>query len=193
MKPQIRRAAAHDTETIVRILIDTKEASFPDTIDDHDRNVEFWTQRWRNYIVNGSQAQQSLGDGWVFLAELAGVPVGFAAYHHTRRHGADAELQNIYVLRDHQGKSIGTHLLGVVVARLCADGSRSLCVGYDSDSPYTRFYQKLGAQELSPGSPWAIWNDLNLLSARLPSPPDSLLMDLRKESKSWLEKLRRRK
>ena len=33
-----------DTDAIVRILIASKEASFPDTIDAHDRNVEFWTK-----------------------------------------------------------------------------------------------------------------------------------------------------
>ena len=98
--PHIRRATALDTDTIVRILIASKEASFPDTIDDHDRDVDFWASRWRGYITNGSKAQQSLGDGWVFLAERYGAPVGYIAYHHTKRHGADAELQNIYVLKE---------------------------------------------------------------------------------------------
>ena len=38
----------------------------------------------------------SRGDGWVFVAEAGNVPIGFIAYHHTTRHGTDAELQNIY-------------------------------------------------------------------------------------------------
>jgi GNAT superfamily N-acetyltransferase len=114
MVPHLRRATAHDTDAIVRILIASKEASFPETIDAHDRDVPFWTDRWRRYITKGSRAQQSLGDGWVFIAELGGMPVGYVAYHHTRRHGTDAELQNIYVLKEAQGQGIGTHLLGVV-------------------------------------------------------------------------------
>jgi GNAT superfamily N-acetyltransferase len=186
MVPQIRRATASDTDTVVTILIASKEASFPDTVDAHDRDVQFWTDRWRGYIADGSQARQSAGDGWVFLAEVGGGPVGYVAYHHTTRHGTDAELQNIYVLKEMQGRGIGTHLLGVVAHRLHADGSRTMCVGYDSDSPYKRFYLKHGAVETKPGSPWAIWPDVGRLAARLPRPPDALMTGLRDEPKSWL-------
>ena len=77
MMPEIRRATESDSGTIVSILIASKEASFPDTIDDHDRDVQFWTQRWHGYITRGSSARQSSGDGWVFLAEVEGVPVGY--------------------------------------------------------------------------------------------------------------------
>ncbi len=189
MALHIRRADAPDTDTIVRILIGSKEASFPDTIDDHDRDVPFWTTRWHGYITKGSRAQQSLGDGWVFLADLDGVPVGYVAYHHTTRHGTHAELQNIYVLKDAQGRGVGTHLLGVVAHRLQADGSQTMCVGYDADSPYTRFYFKHGAVEIGPGAPWAIWHHLGDLAARLPRPPEDLMTDLGGKSVSWLRRL----
>src|SRR5690349_16584719 len=122
MVPRIRQATVDDVTTIVGILIASKAASFPETIDDHDRDAVFWMQRWRGYIAEGSRAQQSRGDGWVFLADVDGVPVGYVAYHHTARHGTDAELQNIYVLKDQQGRGIGTHLLGVVAHRLVGDG-----------------------------------------------------------------------
>ena len=55
---KLRRATVADTDTIVRILIATKEQSFPDTVDDHDRDVAFWADRWRGYIAVGSQAQK---------------------------------------------------------------------------------------------------------------------------------------
>jgi GNAT superfamily N-acetyltransferase len=182
----IRRATADDTETVVRILIASKEASFPGTIDDHDRDSAFWACRWRGYIAAGSRAQQSRGDGWVFLAERDGVPVGYAAYHHTRRHGTDAELQNIYVLKDVQRQGVGTCLLGVVAHRLCADGSRTMCVGCDAASPYRRFYRKYGAVATAPGSPWAIWHDLPTLARHVPRPSDDLMGDLRKPRRSWV-------
>ena len=175
MNPRIRAATVRDVDTIVGILIASKEASFPDTIDDHDRDVDFWTHRWRRYLAHGSRARQSRGDGWVFIAEVDGRPVGYVAYHHTRRLGADAELQNIYLLKEHQGRGIGTRLLGVVAHRLVAEGSRTMCVGYDANSPYSRFYMKLGAIETAPGSPWAIWHDLSALAARLPRPDDGLM------------------
>src|SRR5262245_38242798 len=106
MLPTIRPATIGDADTVVRILIATKEASFPEAIDPHDRDVRFWTDRWAGYIARGSRARQSQGDGWVFLAEVDGNAVGYIAYHHTKRHGTDAELQNIYVLKDWQGRGI---------------------------------------------------------------------------------------
>ena len=185
----IRRAVPDDTDTVVDILIASKVASFPDTVDDHDRDVAFWRRRWRRYIVSGSGARQSRGDGWVFLAEAEGVPIGFVAYHHTTRHGTDAELQNIYVLKHWQGRAVGTHLLGTVAHRLHADGSRTMCVGYDSDSRYRRFYLKYGAVETERGSPWAIWTDVGVLAARLPRPPEALMTGLHQRPKSWVRRL----
>jgi GNAT superfamily N-acetyltransferase len=177
----IRPAAAEDVDTIVGILIGSKEASFPETIDDHDRDRAFWTDRWRGYLTRGSAAQQSAGDGWVFIAEIDGRAVGYVAYHHTTRHGADAELQNIYVLKEAQRQGVGTRLLAVIAHRLRADGSRAMCVGYDADSPYTRFYFKHGAVEISRGATWAMWPDIPALAARLPAPDPTLMTDLRQE------------
>jgi len=185
---RIRRASVSNTETIVRILIASKEASFPDTISDHDRNVSFWTRRWRRYISHGSAAQQSRGDGWVFLWDVQDIPIGYVAYHHTTRYGTDAELQNIYVLKEWQGRGVGTHLLGVVAHRLHADGSRTMCVGYESDSPYKRFYMKYGAVETAPGSAWAIWADVGALASRLPVPTDDLMGDLH-APRTWIRGL----
>lgn len=183
--PSIRRATVNDTDTVVSILIASKEASFPDTIDDHDRNIQFWTRRWRDYILRGSLPLAIFGDGWVFLAEVAATPVAYVAYHHTRRHGTDAELQNIYVLKEWQRRGIGAHLLGTVAHRLRADGSNSMCVGFDANSRYKRFYMKYGAVETAPGSPWAIWHDVDALAAQLPPPPESLMTDLRGQPR-WL-------
>ncbi len=181
----LRLATAEDVDTVVRILIASKEASFPDTVDDHDRDVPFWTSRWHGYITRGSKAQQSLGDGWVFLAEIEGRAVGYVAYHHTTRHGTDAELQNIYVLKDAQRHGVGTRLLGVVAHRLRADGSQSMCVGYDAGSPYTRFYFKHGAVEIAPGAPWAAWHDVTALAARLPAPDGRLMTELSRPRSWW--------
>jgi GNAT superfamily N-acetyltransferase len=190
MTPHLRRACVADTQTVVRILIESKAASFPDTIDAHDRDVAFWTRRWSGYIASGSRAQQSRGDGWVFLAEIDGLPVGYIAYHHTTRHGTDAELQSLYVLQPWQRHGVGTHLLGTVAHRLHADGSRTMCVGFDAASPYTQFYWKHGAIQIEPDSPWAIWPDLGALAAQLPRPSDELLAELRQTPKSQLRRSR---
>jgi L-amino acid N-acyltransferase YncA len=113
-----------------------------------------------------------------------------AAHGGRNRDGTDAELQNIYVLEEWQRKGIGAHLLGVVAHRLQADGSRSMCVGFDANSQYKQFYMKYGAVETEPGSPWAIWHDTCALAARLPKPSEPLMTDLRGQPR-WL-RLRRR-
>jgi hypothetical protein len=64
-------------------------------------------------------------------------------------------------VRSGPGAGVGTSR---TAAWLHADGSRTMCVGYDSASPYTRFYQKHGAVETGPGSPWAIWLDVGALA-----------------------------
>lgn len=65
------------------------------------------------------------GDGWVYIAESSGEPVAYVAYHHTRRLGTDAELQSIYILREWQGKGVGTHLLGSSLIA-CTETGRSI-------------------------------------------------------------------
>jgi GNAT superfamily N-acetyltransferase len=158
---RIRDATPADAGTLVHILIASKEASFPELVSDHDRNARFWTDRWKDYLTTGSRAQMSRGDGFAFLAEWNGRAVGFAAYHHTRRHDADAELESIYVLKELQRRGLGTELLSVIGGRLREEGSRSLCVGYDPRNPYKSFYLKHGAVEIGPY--WAVWRDLGKL------------------------------
>jgi len=162
--PTLRLATEQDVDTIVELLIAVKEQSLPALINDHDRNAPFWRERWRRYIVKGSSARYARGDGWAVLAELDSRPVGFAAYHHTVRHGADAELQAMYVLHEMQGRGVGSQLLLQITRRLVADGSRTMCVGYDPRNPYKRFYARHGAVEIDPH--WSIWRDLRRLAAR---------------------------
>jgi GNAT superfamily N-acetyltransferase len=162
LPPEIRQATSADAETIAAILIECKETSLPRLITDHDRDKVFWQNRWRKYLSEGSSAQMSRGDGFGLMAEQDGIPVGFAAWHHTTRHGADAELESLYVLPAAQRRGLGTTLLRTVVERLIASGDRSMCVGYDPRNPYKRFYLERGAAEINPH--WALWRDIRNLS-----------------------------
>ena len=154
----IRNAAPDDAATIVRVMIETKQASTIGPLDPHDLDADFWLERWRVYIAAGSKAQYAKGDGSCIIATIDGNGVGFAAWHHTSRWDCDAELQSIYVLPHAQRRGIGTRLFETVLGRLQADGSRSLCVGYAPDNPYKRFYAKHGAVEIEPH--WAVWRSL---------------------------------
>ena len=165
MPTLIRTATAADVPGIVSILIDTKHAVFPDRLSVHDGNVEFWTARWQRYITEGATAQESLGGSFTFVAEQAGRPIGFAAFHFTRRHGVEAELQSIYVLPAAHGHGVGTRLLQTVAAELLRHDRRSMCVGYDPANPFKRFYFKHGAVEIDPH--WAKWEDVSQICATM--------------------------
>ena len=158
-----RDALPEDAHSIARLLIETKEISLPQTITEHDRDFDFWRDRWVRYIRDGSTAQMARGDGCVILAECAGDLVAFAAYHHTTRFDCHAELQSMYVLPSHQNRGIGRELLRLIVNRLQADGSQSLCVGYSPQNPYRRFYLKHGAVEINPH--WAAWRPLRQIGS----------------------------
>jgi GNAT superfamily N-acetyltransferase len=104
----------------------------------------------------------SRGDGFALVVEIDGRPAGFAGYHHTARFNADAELESIYLLKAAQRQGVGSRLLRTIAGRLLADGSRSMCVGYDPRNPYQSFYRKHGALAINPH--WAIWPDLRPLA-----------------------------
>jgi GNAT superfamily N-acetyltransferase len=165
-----RDAGPEDADQIVHLLIRTKEESLPALTDDHDRNFAFWHDRWRRYIRDGAggRVQKALGDSCMVLAERGGRLVGFAAYHHTRRWHCDAELESMYVSPDCQHQGIGTELLRVIIERLRAEGSSSMCVGYNPRNPYKRFYWKHGATEINPH--WAAWRSLPEIGGRTPRP-----------------------
>jgi GNAT superfamily N-acetyltransferase len=161
----LRDARPDDAADVARLLIRTKEESWPGPIDPHDQDFDFWHNRWRAYIAEGSRAQKSLGDGFVILALVDGEFAGFAGYHHTRRWDCHAELESIYVRLRYQRRGIGTALLREIIRRLAAEGSQSLCVGYAPHNPYRQFYRKHGAVEINPH--WAVWRILS--AAGLPT------------------------
>jgi hypothetical protein len=107
----------------------------------------------------------SRGDGWVFLAEVE--VFRRLCITTTRGDGTDANSEH---LRAQSGRTqCRTHLLGVVAHRLLADGSRTMCVGYDSAS-HAAVSQKYSAVETGP-APQAIWLDVGELPLDYRRPP----------------------
>ena len=142
-------AAVVDARAASELILASKRGSF-DVLEPRDSDVEHAVQSWERYLGTGSTAQAATGDGFGVFALLAGRRVGFAAYHHTRRYDCDAELQKIYVLKTAQGRGVGTAMLRLIADRLVADGSKTMCVGYDPANPYKRFYAKHGTVEINP-------------------------------------------
>jgi GNAT superfamily N-acetyltransferase len=148
-------AKPRDAEAIARLMIRCKEQSFDEELHPHELDLEFWQERWEGYLTNGSAAEHALGDGFVIVALSGTEMLGFAGWHHTRRYDCDGELHAMYVDYAYQGKGVGTALLHEIMRRLKAEGAEGLCVEYEPDNPYRRFYNKHGAQEVAPR--WAVW------------------------------------
>lgn len=160
---RIRPAAVDDVDAVVAIYCASKLASLPELIADYDRDTALLAARSRRYIAEGSTAQMATGDGFVLIAEFEGAPAGYAAYHYARRHNTEAELQSSYMLKETQGRGIGTAPLRRIADRLVAEGTGSMCVGYEPGNPYKRFYARHGAVEINPH--WAYWPDLLVIGA----------------------------
>jgi len=58
------------------------------------------------------------------------------------------KLYAIYVLEAYQGRGLGRDLTLDVVARLVADGRRSMLVWVLADNPACRFYEALGGRRV---------------------------------------------
>jgi GNAT superfamily N-acetyltransferase len=67
-------ARPEDAAEMVRVLIRAKEESFPQLVDAHDRNFDFWHDRWRLYLAEGSiyvlLSHQGRGIGTRLLREI---------------------------------------------------------------------------------------------------------------------------
>jgi len=164
---RIRRAEAADATAIAETYLSAKRLSLPELLIDRDYDLAFQVQRWTSYIVDGSRAQFAKGDGWVFLAEAEGAVVGYVAWHSTSRHGVEAELQSLYVLKEFQNIGVGSTLLIHAAGDVLDHDLRSMCVGFDPANPYKQFYFKHGALPL--GEHWAVWRDVSAIV-----PTDSL-------------------
>ncbi len=61
----------------MRILIASKEASFPHPIDDHVRDVRFWKHRWRGCLLKEAQGRgigtQLIESGWAIWRDIGTI------------------------------------------------------------------------------------------------------------------------
>jgi len=111
------------------------------------------------------------------LAEVEGVPVGFALYFptfSTFRGQPGTYLEDVFVRPEHRGRGIGKALLAsvakVAVARGCGRLEWSVL---DWNAPAIGFYRKLGARPLDEWTVYRIDDEPLARLARLapPAPP----------------------
>ena len=113
------------------------------------------------YLAGEHHPRQALPPREMWLAEVAGTPVGYVAGHLTRRFGCDGELQWIYVVREHRGGEVAPALLRLLAAWFVDREARRVCVDV-GDEHARRFYRRHGAVDLLPPH-WLVWNDVGTL------------------------------
>ena len=157
---RIEIATSADIDELTTVEITSKEESIPECIGEVDVDWATRQYRWQTYFAGQSPAT-SKPERIVFKVIDDGRIVGFIAGHLTTRFGKDAEIQNFYILKDHQRKGIGYALLIKLVEWLTANKADSLCVGIAEHNPYQGFYLKYGGQYLN--EHWIFWDDIKVI------------------------------
>jgi len=181
----VRRAVPEDLRAMARVHVATWKTTYRGMVPD-DRLDQLTVEsdlaggfgRWLKDPPTGV-AQ------FVALVGSEGI-IGYAMGCPTREPepGFTGELGAIYVLRDHQGKGVGTALVAEVARHLLGTGHANMIVWVLERNPYRRFYEHLGGVEgrrrtehpsRIAGVPLAevsyLWPDLRRLAAALSDGP----------------------
>jgi GNAT superfamily N-acetyltransferase len=159
-----REAGIHDAPAIARTEVASKLASLPGFVSPIEVNYDARLERWMHYINRTRSPNLALDPRIVILACAEQDVVGYIACHQTTKWSVDAELQSLYLLKPYQGRGIGTALFSLSVAWLEKSGLRSLGVGIHPNSPYNRFYEKLGGVQRDAHTyTWTDWRQLQSL------------------------------
>ena len=159
-----RIATVDDAPAIAHVEVTSKRESIPDLESEFTMGFDRSLERWAGYIAGTRSPRLAKPERIVYLACDGNAIVGYIGCHHARPEArgegwqADAELQQIYVLKAYQRKGIGAQLFSMMVDWLRAAKMNSLMVGYHEANPYRAFYFKMGGREVSPGL--CYWNEL---------------------------------
>lgn len=137
----VRQAREKDAEAIAHVHVQSWRTSYVGIVPDAYLNsldellrVKLW-QEWLK------------GGALVLVAEREGRVVGFAHGGANREalEDCDAELYSIYLLRESQGRGIGTRLVRATAEELLERGFRSMALWVLERNPARNFYEKMGA------------------------------------------------
>jgi GNAT superfamily N-acetyltransferase len=165
---QIHTADAADAEALTRVEIESKLQSIPQWIDKVEADHTARLERWKNYFAAASP-QTSRPERRVLKALHNSKVIGYIAGHLSTRFSIDAEIQSFYVLKQYQGRKIGTALLLAFVDWLLEQHAKTLCVDIHPKNPYKAFYIKHGALYLN--EHWLHWTDIHALKQTLDTMP----------------------
>jgi len=161
-----RVASVDDAPAIAQVEVRSKRESIPELESELTMGYERSLDRWTGYLAGTRHPQRAKRERITYVACLESTVVGYLGCHHATRKDwwkADAELQQIYVLKAYQGQGIGTALFSLMVDWLRGAGIDSVGVGFHADNPYGGFYTKMGGRLAEPGL--CYWDDLRSWSA----------------------------
>lgn len=96
-------------------------------------------------MYDETSLQQQMESGHVFLlAEVDGVPGGFASYELNYRNNLVCKLHKIYILPSMQGKSVGKALLHEVAKIAREAGMQQVWLNVNRENKATGFYERFG-------------------------------------------------
>lgn len=159
----IRPALAADAPAIAQVRVDAWRTTYRGMIPDAylaAMKVEESAALWDKVLSAAPNTTNT------FVAEINGRVVGFASglMLAEPKHGLDAELSAVYLMRDAQRAGIGRQLVAAVAAAQRAHGATGLIVWVIAGNKGAReFYERLGAEKLIE-QPFT-WDGMDLVEA----------------------------
>lgn len=112
------------------------------------------------YLAGEHHPQHARAPRVAFVAEAAGVIIGFVAGHLTDRFSCDGELQWIFVLPEYRRHGVARALFRLLVEWFVDQHAARICVNVEPDNEAARtFYAHHGARPLS--EYWMEWLDIS--------------------------------
>ena len=144
---RIRVATIEDSLGIAHVQVDSYHTAYADVFPDSYLAQFTYAEEcsdWQEIITAGGAqillVADSPADG---IVGYAFCKVGMGAFL-----GCDAELVAMHVCRTHQRRGVGRGLLRESVARLRAQGCRSMMLWTLIDKPAQAWYERLGGQRV---------------------------------------------
>lgn len=144
-KASVRVALSRDAEAIAQVHVQCWRTTYKAIIPDVylvALDEQKWASQWKEWLDR---------DIRIYFVELGNEVVGFVSGGALREQerGDDGELYTIYLLDRAQGLGLGKVLVKTLSSALASDGFKTMLVWVLKQNPAIRFYEYLGAIQVS--------------------------------------------
>ena len=136
----IRPCRKEDARSISRVYVQTWQDTYLDILP-FGFLYSMSVDRLERGLVAGLNSRQVIS----YVAEEGGKLIGYISggYERNRDCIYSGEIYELYVLKNHQRRGVGSELVSALVARLNHFGIYSMLVQVLDANPYRRFYEKI--------------------------------------------------